>query len=286
MLPILAMLMQDSKRIWRISNGSWKYLISSDAIWLLASVISVLFVEQSNGYFLFFAWGVPGCIALLIILDYGDFRSLNLLEAWNLLKYFTRQYYYTVVETTLSGVSMVIAYWSISSFLGDSEISLLRYASLFFGLSTIVINRQRVFDFADEKIEQLEVTINLNTLRRMKEIWRVILFNLIMLYVFFAILELSGFSSHFSFPGVFILFVLALDRLSVGLLMSVTVFYKTHKNPKVIALIRTLVSLFSALIYALLAILESKLELLIICGTLPYVVAFGFIYLGINKTSN
>jgi len=285
-LPSLAMLIQDSQRIWRISNRSWSFLLCSDASWLLASVTSLLLVKQSDNYFLFFAWGVPGCIALLIILDYGDFRSINLLKGWDLLIHFTRRYYYTVVETTLSGVSLVIAYWAISNYLGDSEISLLRYASLFFGLSTIIINRQRIFDFASEQIEQLEVTTNLNTLRRIKEIWRVVILNLIFLFVFFALLDLSGVGSQFSFPGVFILLVLALDRLSVGLLMAVTVFYKTHKSPKVIAKIRTLVALSSSSIYALFAILDSKLELLIILGTLPYVVAFGLIYRSINKATN
>lgn len=285
-LPIFAMLLQDSKRTWRISNKSWFFLIASDGIWLIASTLFLIFVKEYGSFFIFVAWGVPGCISLLIILDYAELRRINLMKGLHLLTHFGRRYYFTLIETTFSGLSMVIANWAIFNFMGQSEISLFRYAVLFFGLSTVIINRQRVFDFANEDVEQPKVYAYRNTLRRMKEIWRVVAFNFFFICALFSTSKYIDFIDHLSFPGLLMFLVLALDRLSVGLMMSVTVFYKAHKNPMTIARIRTLVALSSAVIYTLLAVLEFKLELLIMCGTFPYFVAFGMIYRRIDKVPN
>lgn len=285
LLPVLAMLLQDSKRIWRISDGRWFLLVSSDTVWFLASVICIFLVNKSDDFFIFFAWGIPGIMALLIIFDYSDFRRIDLKSGWNLLLHFFRKYYFTVVETTASGASMVIAYWAISNYLGASEFSTLRYASLLFGLSTVVINRQRVFDFASENIQQLEVVSNLKTFGRIMEVSRVVAFNLIFLLLVFAVSDEFNFGLEYSSPGSMLLFVLALDRLSVGVLMSVTVFLKTHKDPRTIAKIRTLVSVSSALIYFLFAFVGTNLVLLIVFGFLPYLIAFGLVYPRMSKPS-
>ena len=286
LLPVLAMLLQDSKRIWHIANQRWLMVIISDAVWFLTSIICVLLGSKSGEYFLFFVWGIPGMIALVIILDYSDFRKINLVNGWSWLIRFSRKYYYTVIETILSGFSLLVAYWAISNYLGYSEISLLRIAGLLFGLSTVIINRQRVFDFADENILQLVAISNLKTIHRMKEIWRVVALNLIFLYLIFALSDLTSIGSVFAFPGALLLLVMALDRLSVGLLMAVSVFLKTHKNPRKTAAIRTFVSVASALIYFIFALFGSNLVLLIILGTLPYFVASGLIYFRMIEESS
>ena len=284
--PVVAMLIQNSKRTWRIENKSWFLLLISDSLWLLSSIILILSARISSDYFLLIAWGIPGIIALGIILDYSDFRKINLLLGWSLLLHFGRRYYYAVLEVTLSGVSMIVAYWTISKYLGDSQIASLRYTSLLFGLSTVIVNKQRVFDLADESIHQLTVTTNRNLSARIKEICAVVVFNFFVLFFVFALLDLIKTGSEVISPGTLLLFVIALDRLSVGLLMSVTVFYKAHKNPKIIAKIRTLVAVTSACSYIVLALIDSNLALVILLGSIPYLLAFVMIYFKFLKVKS
>ena len=284
--PVVAMLIQNSKRTWRIENKSWFLLLISDSLWLLSSIILILSARISSDYFLLIAWGIPGIIALGIILDYSDFRKINLLLGWSLLLHFGRRYYYAVLEVTLSGVSMIVAYWTISKYLGDSQIASLRYTSLLFGLSTVIVNKQRVFDLADESIHQLTVTTNRNLSARIKEICAVVVFNFFVLFFIFALLDLIKTGSEVISPGTLLLFVIALDRLSVGLLMSVTVFYKAHKNPKIIAKIRTLVAVTSACSYIVLALIDSNLALVILLGSIPYLLAFVMIYFKFLKVKS
>lgn len=286
LLPVLAMLLQDSKRIFLIANRGMLTVIRSDAVWFLASIIFLILGSKSGEYFLFIGWGIPGIIALLVILDYSDFHRINLVNGLRLLLHYNQKYFYTISETTLSGFSLLIAYWAISNYLGDSEVSLLRIAVILFGFSTVIINRQRVFDFANENIHQLATISYHKIYVRLKEIWRVVAFNLIFLFLILALSDLMSIRLFDAFPGALLLLAMALDRLSVGVLMAVSVFLKTHGNPRTLAAIRILVSVTSASIYFILALIGSNLLLLIVLGTLPYFVAFGLIYSRIIKASS
>lgn len=285
-LPVVSMLMQNSKRTWRIEHNSWFLLLISDALWFLSSIILILSTRISGDYFLLIAWGIPGIIALGIILDYSDFRKINLLLGWFLLLNFSRRYYYVVLEVTFSGVSMILAYWTITKYLGESQISLLRYTSLLFGLSTVIINKQRVFDLAGESIDQVSMATNRNLSARIKEICTIVAFNFFVLFCIFALLDSINTGLEGASPGALLLFVTALDRLNVGLLMSVTIFYKAHKNPKTIAKIRTLVAGTSACIYVVLALIDSNLALVIFLGSIPYLLSFGMIYFRFLKVKS
>lgn len=202
-LPIMGMLLQDAIRYLLIQKKRWHRLMFSDGTRVVVLIILIHFLRSEGMSVLLFAWGLSGICALLVILDYREFKKLSRASGYRLLSHNAKNYSFAFIETTFSGILLISYNWFIANLMGEEDISMYRLLALFYGISTVLINRQRVFDFAHEHPRELRAASIKKVYRRFQELLIIVAFNFIVIYILlnsitkFSVLEFTVSPSYF-----------------------------------------------------------------------------------------
>jgi hypothetical protein len=282
-LPIVGMLLQDELRYVCIQKKNWPRLMYSDGTWVMMLMILVYFSKSEGFYMLLFAWGASGLFALFVIFDLKEAVNISLASGFRFLLHNARKYSFAFIETTLSGILLISCNWFIANFLGEEDISLYRLLALLYGISTVLINRQRVFDFAQEKSLEIRAVSIQRIYTRFRELIFVVLLNFVIVcIVFYSISNFSLFRFSVS-PNYLLLIAGGFERLSVGALMSITVYLKSHENPRRIAWIRTSTVFVSTIICAVSSFLGTDLPVVVILSSGIYLFVATILVLKVVK---
>lgn len=280
-LPIVGMLLQDELRYVCIQKKKWNRLIYSDGTWVVMLIVLIYFSKSEGLSMLLFAWGASGLFALFVIFDFKEVINFSPASGFRLLLNNARKYSFAFFETTLSGLFLISCNWFIANFLGEKEISLYRLLALLYGISTVLINRQRVFDFAQEKSLEIRVASIQRIYMRFWELILVVVFNFAVICIFlYSITNFSLFRFTVS-PNYLLLIAGGFERLSVGALMSITVFLKSHESPRRIAWIRTCTVFASTSICAVSSFLGTDLPVVVVLSSGMYLIVAIFLLLEI-----
>ncbi|NBU82445.1 MAG: hypothetical protein EBS55_12430 [Flavobacteriaceae bacterium] len=283
-VPIVGMLLQDELRYLLIQKKKWHRLIFSDAIWVVMLIILMYFSKSEGLSMLFFAWGLSGIFALVVIVDFREIFAFSLGTGFKLLLHYASKYFFAFIETTLSGLLLISCNWFIANFLGEEEISLYRLLALLYGISTVLINRQRVFDFAQEQPREDRFASFQRIYKRFRELFIIVILNFLLVCILLYTMT-NFFAIEFSVsPSYFLLLAGGFERLSIGALMSITVFVKSHENPSKIAWIRTCTIFVSFITCAVLSFFGAALSVVVAISSVTYLFVAIYLLFQVDKS--
>lgn len=276
-LCFAGMLVQDQIRFQCIQEERNFRLILSDSAWITLLLISILVSKSENLSTLLSLWTTSGLFALLLIVDVKQIKKFSFFDGYNLLRNNAKYYSYTFVETLLCGLLLILCNWLIGYFLGDRDISTYRLLALFFGVSTVIINRHRIFDFAYENmLDDIKVNVR-QVYRRIYELGLVVVLNFLMVcFLLFYGASILNFELIVNL-GVGLLLVAGVEKLSVGALMSITVFHKAHESPRRIAWIRTGTVFISTVLCGVVCLLGAELVYVLILNSFVHLIVCIFL---------
>lgn len=269
-LLFTGLLLQDQLRYLRIQESRLIRLIFSDGYWIVM-LITLIYLFQSDGYpILLLTWAISGFISLFAIVDLKVVKSVSIISGLKLLLHNCKNYSFMFGETLVSAFLQILCNLFIAKFLGDEAISLFRLLALIFGVSTVIINRQRTFDFAQENAFDGKRPSIQRMFRRFRELCFVVAFNFVIVSLLLVSADKLISFEFIILPSFFLLIAGGLERLAVGSLISVTVFLKSHDGAQRIALIRTGTVLVSTLFFGILSFEGVDLTLILIINALIY----------------